>query len=252
MSLKFFVNAEELASELKAFKAEAEKAIEEGVKKLSLMTHAKITELANENLGQTRKIYLDNLSYDEVVPGLWVVSLDEKAMWIEDGRKSGSMVDDLLKNSPNVAKDGSRYKAIPFDHAKAPSQQTPFARSMTNLVKNELKKKGIPFKKLEFTHTGSPRLGLLHQMNVESPRPSARASHPALAALSVYQTRTSTGAVRRDILTFRMVSDKHKSQDKWVHPGREASNFFEEALRWAENEFETTILPQIMSDFDKK
>ena len=201
-NLKFFVNAEEIAAQFDELKAEVQKAVTESVKQLSVMTHAKVAELAQEKLTQTRKTYADALDYQEVAPGIWVVSLDEKGMWIEEGRKSGDMTEDLLRKGAHISKDGSRYKAIPFDYGKPPSQQDGFTKSMIGKIKSELKKQNIPFKKLELTPEGSPRLGRLHTMDISSPYPSSRASHPALAGLSIYQTKTSSGSVRRDILTF--------------------------------------------------
>lgn len=248
MNLKFFVNAEQLASQMNSFKEEAQKAIEDAVKQLSAMTHAKVVELAQEKLKTTRKIYTNNLDYAEVAPGVWVVSLDQPALWIEEGRKSGSMVEDLLRNNAKTAKDGSRYKAIPFEHSKKPSEMDPFARNLVAKIKSELKKANIPFKKLELNPDGSPRTGKLHTMNISSPHPSSRASHEALAGLTIYQTKTSKGNVRRDIMTFRVVSSKHEGK-KWIHPGRDGEKFFEKALEWAEKEWESSILPQIMERF---
>lgn len=250
MNLKFFINAEELAKSLNEFKEEAQKALEEGVRQLSVMTHAKVVELAQEKLKSTRKTYTDNLDYEEVSPGVWVVSLDKPALWIEEGRKSGDMTEDLLRKNAKVSKDGSRYKSIPFEHSKPPSQMDPFSRMLVDKVKFELKKANIPFKKLELDPKGSPRLGKLHTLNISSPFPSSRASHEALHGLTIYQTMGPKGKVRRDILTFRTVSDKHKGK-KWIHPGKEGEKFFEKALEWAEKEWETSILPEIMSRFDR-
>jgi hypothetical protein len=246
-NLKFFINAEELAKEMKDFKVEVVQALEDGVRQLSAMTYAKVTELAQEKLTATRKIYTDNLEYKEVSPGLWVVSLDEPALWIEDGRKSGSMLNDLLRKGAKTSKDGHRYKAIPFDHGKPPSQMDPFARMLVAKVRSELKKASIPFKKLEYTPEGSPRLGKLHTMNISSPYPSKVASHQALWGLNIYQTKTVGGEVKRDIMTFRMASDAHP--EKWIHPGRPPAEFFETALIWAEKEFEDNILPAILAKF---
>lgn len=233
---------------MNSFKEEAQKAIEDAVKQLSAMTHAKVVELAQEKLKTTRKVYTDNLDYAEVAPGVWVVSLDQPALWIEEGRKSGSMVEDLLRNNAKTAKDGSRYKAIPFEHSKKPSEMDPFARNLVAKIRSELKKANIPFKKLELNPDGSPRIGKLHTMNISSPHPSSRASHEALAGLTIYQTKTSKGNVRRDIMTFRVVSSKHEGK-KWIHPGRDGEKFFEKALEWAEKEWESSILPQIMERF---
>jgi len=250
-NLKFFINAEEIAATMKEFKVEVQAALEESVRGVAAMTHAKVTELAQQKLGQTRKIYTDNLDFKEVSPNVWVVSLDQPAMWIEEGRKSGDMTEDLLRKGAHISKEGNRYKAIPFDQAKKPSQTSGFEKNLIAKLKSELKKAGIPYKKLEFNPDGSPRIGRLHTLNISSAYPSPRASHEALAGVNIYQSKTASGNVRRDIMTFRIVSDKHKGS-KWVHPGREASKFFEEALAWSEQEFEQNILPSILARFDKK
>lgn len=250
MNLKFFVNAQQIADQMDNFKEEIKAAVEESVRQLSAMTHAKVVELAQSNLTSTRKIYTDNLDYKEVVPGLWVVSLDQPALWIEDGRKAGDMTADLLKKGAHVAKDGSRYKAIPFDYGKPSSQMDPSTRMLVSKIKSELKKAGIPFKKIEYNADGSPRIGKLHTLNISSPHPSPRASHPALAGLTIYQSKGANGKIRRDIMTFRTVSDHHKGT-KWIHPGRDAEHFFEQALQWAEEQWERDILPQVLDKYGK-
>lgn len=250
-NLRFFVDADAIASEFNELKEEVKKAMEDGVKQVASMTYAKTQELASSKLNSTRKTYMDNLEFKEVAPGIWVVSLDEKAMWIEEGRKSGDMTEDLLKKNYKIAKDGSRYKAIPFDQAK-PTSQTPMsARMFANQVKTELRARNIPYKKIEYNPDGSPRLGKLHTINdISSLRPSARASHGALAGLSIYQSQTKSGNVRRDIMTFRVVSSKHKGS-KWIHPGLEAKKFMDEALEWASDIWDKEILPAILERFDK-
>lgn len=249
-NLKFFINAEEIAAEFQHFKVEVEEALTESVKALAASTHAKAIEIANKELHSRRQTYLDNLNFEEVTPGLWVVSLDEPAMWIEEGRKSGSMVEDLLRHGAKTAKDGSRYKSIPFDHGKSPANLTPFGRQMVTKIKSSLKSFNVPFKKIEYNKDGSPRLGKLHTLDIPSPKPTSRASTPALFGVSVYQSQGANGKVRRDILTFRTVSSKHEGS-KWIHPGLEGEKILDQALAWAEKTFESEILPQIYERFGK-
>lgn len=249
MKLNFFIDAKALAAEMKNFQAEVERAIEDSVKSVAAMTHAKVVELATEKLNTRRRAYLDNLDFEEVVPGVWVISLDDQAMWIEEGRKSGDMTEDLLRKGAKTAKDGSRYKAIPFDQAKPPSQTSQFGKEMVRKLKSELKKYGVPYKKLEYNADGSPRIGKLHEFNIESPRPTSRASTPALYGVSIYQSMGKSGRVKRDIMTFRMVSSKHKGT-KWIHPGLDGEKFFEQAYEWATQTFEKEILPKIYEKFN--
>lgn len=246
--LKFFINAQELASQFGEFKASVQVELEKGVQALSAMTHAKVSELASNSLSTSREKYLKALDYQEVAPGVWVVSLDESMLWLEDGRKAGDMTEDLLKKNAKTAKDGSRYKSIPFDQAKPTSQQNQFSRDMTKLIKDTLRRENRPYKKLELNADGSPRIGKIGSFDIDSPLPSSRANTPALFGLSIYQTKTASGRVRKDIVTFRTVSSKMKGQ-KWIHPGIEAKKFMDKSLEWAEKEWETSILPAILEKF---
>jgi hypothetical protein len=50
----------------------------------------------------------------------------------------------------------------------------------------------------------------------------------------------------RHITTFRVASSKHKGTGRWVHPGLQARNFFEEGYDWAKMTFEQQMVPQIL------
>jgi hypothetical protein len=250
-NLRFFVDAEAIAKEFGELKKEVEEALTQGVKQVASMTHAKTQELASEKLKSTRQLYLNNLEFKEIEMGIWVVSLDQPALFIEEGRKSGSMIPDLLRRNAKTAKDGSRYKAIPFQHNKPPSQTPRKSEEIVSLVKSELKARNIPYKKIEHNADGSPRLGRLHVIkDIQSPRPSARASHGVLDSLTIYQTKLPSGKIRRDIMTFRVASTKHEGS-KWIHPGMEGKKFMDEALEWAEKIFNDEILPSILEKYTK-
>jgi hypothetical protein len=250
-NLRFFVDAEAIAKEFGELKKEVEEALTQGVKQVASMTHAKTQELASEKLKSTRQLYLNNLEFKEIEMGIWVVSLDQPALFIEEGRKSGSMIPDLLRRNAKTAKDGSRYKAIPFQHNKPPSQTPRKSEEIVSLVKSELKARNIPYKKIEYNADGSPKLGRLHVIkDIQSPRPSARASHGVLDSLTIYQTKLPSGKIRRDIMTFRVASTKHEGS-KWIHPGMEGKKFMDEALEWAEKIFNDEILPSILEKYTK-
>jgi len=249
--LKFEIDIEALAA---TFKEEAEKvqeALYEGVKALSAMTYARTVELANEKLHTTREDYIEALDYKEISKGVWVVSLSEKMLWIEEGKDAGSMIDDLLKKNPKTAKDGTKYKVIPFEHSKSPSRMTPMHQSLVEDLKKELKSRSIPFKKIEKNADGSPRVGKLHSLNIASPLPTPRASHPIFHGLTIYQSKTPSGKVRRDIMTFRIASEKHKQTGKWVYPGLEAYKLMDKAFEASVKEFEDQILPSILAKYEK-
>jgi hypothetical protein len=250
-NIKIQINVDAIAESLNLIKEEIQQAVDAGVQKLASATHAHVIELAQERLHTTRDKYLEALSFEEIVPGVYVVSLDlDKAGWIEEGKPSGSMLDDLLRYDAKTSKDGNRYKVIPFEHSKAPSQMNDKAKKYVSTIKAELKKRGLPYKKLEYGPDGSPRIGKLHQFNIKSTYPSARAKTPALYGLTIYQHKDErTGKVRRDIMTFRIASDKHRAEGLWFHPGIEPRKFLDKAAEWAVKTFENEILPTILEQF---
>jgi hypothetical protein len=249
--LKFEIDIEALAATFKEEAQKVQEALYEGVKALSAMTYARTVELANEKLHTTREQYIEALDYKEISKGVWVVSLSEKMLWLEEGKDAGSMVDDLLKKNPKTAKDGTKYKVIPFEHSKSPSRMTPMHQSLVEDLKKELKSRSIPFKKIEKNADGSPRVGKLHSLNIASPLPTPRASHPIFHGLTIYQSKTPSGKMRRDIMTFRIVSEKHKQTGKWVYPGLEAYKLMDKAFEASVKEFEDQILPSILAKYEK-
>jgi len=79
---------------------------------------------------------------------------------------------------------------------------------------------------------------------------------PFLQGIRVYQKRVkddSTGhsKVSRGIMTFRVASSKHKGTGRWVHPGLQARNFFDEAADWALEQWEKRIVPDILTRFNQ-
>jgi hypothetical protein len=49
-------------------------------------------------------------------------------------------------------------------------------------------------------------------------------------------------------MTFRTVSEDHKAQGRWFHPGLEAKNFLDQSFRWAEARWENEILPALLKN----
>lgn len=243
MDFSFKVNVDTLARQLDQDVETLNQKLHEAVAGLAAQTHAKVVELAQQNLHSTREQYLDNLDFYPLAHNVWVVVLNEPAMWIESGMEPRSMVDDLLRTGAKVSKDGSRYKSIPFGHAQ-PETQTPVAlRSMEETLKSELRKRKIPVTKIEKNPDGSPKLGLLHKFDVNSER-KGPTGIPLLHGVRVYQRRQKPeGPVSRSIMTFRTVSSKHKAQGRWFHPGLDARNFLDRAFTWAEQTWQNEILP---------
>lgn len=246
MSLKIKIDTAGLAAQFKEFALEVEQDIKKGVANLATITHAKVAEMASEELRSTRQPFLDNLGFEEIADGVWVVSVDEKAMFIEEGLNQGfDMKPGLLKNG-KTSKKGYKYRVVPFEHSKAPSQLTESAQAIVSQIRSNLKKEKVPFKKIEKNPDGSPRLGKLHTLNWKSSIPG-KGNTPVLKGVNIYQTLTKTGNVRRDILTFRTVTGDPIQADKWKHPGLTGKKFLDRAFTWALKEWEERILPEIMN-----
>lgn len=251
MSLKFNIDAGKIAEQFKAFALEVEKDLQKAVANLAAMTDAKVKEFASQDLKTSRQPFMDSLGFEEVAPGVWVISVDESGLWIEEGiEPNKDMKPALLAEGFKTSKEGHRYKAIHFDYGKAPSQMTPSTQQLVAHLKQSLKKEKVPFKKIEREANGSPKVGKLHEFDFGNPSGRmggpGKGNTPAFKNLSIYQSITATGNVRRDILTFRTVSSGPKSAGKWHHPGAEGKKFLDRALEWAMGEWEKTILPEVM------
>ena len=254
---------------VKGFDKSVHKAMQDAARDLTTQTHAHILEEVQAKLHSTRQKYVDALSFKQVDSDTWVIELGKDAMFIEEGIKPNmDMLDGLLKSpKAKIAKDGSRYIVVPFEHKKGATSQTPAQSTLTNTIKSEMKKRKIPYGKLENGADGKPKTGLLHSFDImKQPvktAPGAGSGHgpigsvkqgptgiPHLQGVRVYQTKVKGAngkeSVKKSIMTFRIASSKMKGQGRWVHPGLEAKKFLDEAADWALKEFETRIKDQIL------
>lgn len=248
-------------------KPAVEKAMKDAVRKLTTATHGHILEEASSKLKSSRQKYLDALSFEQVNEDTWFVALSPSAFFIEEGLPANhEMIDDLLKQGRpdpsrpggapkgqiKTAKDGSRYRVIPFQHNKGPSQQTNKQKSLTDMVKGEMSARGIPYGSIEKNGAGQPKTGMLHSFDVVkrggAAPPISKSGISLLQGVRVYQTKVQDKqgkeTVKRGVFTFRIVSSKQKGTGKWVHPGIQAKKFMDEAFKWAVNEWETKIGPE--------
>lgn len=250
MSLKIKIDVASIASQFKDLILEVEQDLNKGVANLAAITHAKVAEMANQELKSSRKTFMDNLGFEEISSGLWVVSVDQGGLWVEEGIEPNmDMKPGLLKNATQTSKEGFKYKVIPFDHGKAPSQLNGYAQNLVTKIRSDLKKQGIPFKKIENDAQGNPKTGKLHSFPNGI---NGNESNPDLRGVSIYQTLTKTGDIRRDVLTFRTVSGGPASAGKWIHPGVTPKKFLDRAGDWAIKEWEDKILPEILSKYSEK
>jgi len=247
---KIEIDAKKIASEFGDMQKEVESAVTKAVGALAAATHAKANELATEKLKSTASMYKDALSFEKIEKNIWVVALDmKKAGWIEDGRKSGFMEELLRGKSSKTNARGKKYAIIPFKHNKNPTDQTPKAQELAGQIKNFLKSEKINVRKLEFNPDGSPKLGLLHKFDLDSARPTEKSKYPALKGVSIYQRMDEKGKVKRDIMTFRVITEDHKGEGRWNHPGSKGVFIIDQCYEWAMREFDSAILPSVLEKF---
>lgn len=247
----------------------AKRALKNAGSMLTAQTREHIVEEANKRLKTRRQMYIDGLSAFQENEHTWVISLDAKVRWIDDGLQPHNMLNDLLKKAKKVnEKTGGRYVAIPFQHKKGPTQMTPAQKTLTDTIKAEMKKFGVPYGKIETHPDGTPRMGVLHRFDISQvPLKSAQGAGqgwgpigevrqgptgiPFLQGVQVRQRmaidKKGKEYVAREIMTFRIASDSQRSQPgRWDHPGLPAVPLIEEAAQWAKDHWEKEVSPKIM------
>jgi hypothetical protein len=251
-NLYFQVDASMFENVLEEFRNDLQKDLNEAIKHLTDITLEKTLEFAEQGLKTTFEVYKDNLSSRQESAGVYIISLKQKALWIEEGLPPEFDLKPGILNGKNAKMnaEGHKYAVVPFKHNKGPSQNTPKAQELVDQVKSVLRQENISFGKIEKHANGSPRFGLLHKIDIDSDKPTAKASTGALQGISIYQRggfdKKGQAEVQRGIYTFRTVTDGPASKDKWIHPGTEAKKFMDKALEWAEDHFEREILPMIL------
>lgn len=276
----FFINVD--ISELKdltSLGTVAQKAMTEAARNLAMQTHAHIVEQANQKLHTRRQMFVDALNMFAVSDDTFVVSLNASARWIDDGLPERNMIDDLLSQRnpkskpPKEAKDGSRYRVIPFEHGGGATQNTPAQMTLLDTIKQTLKKENVPYKKLEKDESGKPKLGKLHSFDIMTepnkteegpgqgwgPKGEVRqgfsedrkSGTPFLQGLNIYQRKVKDKqgkeSVKRFIMTFRIVSSKHKQQPgRWDAPALPPVNIMDEAAEWARQTWEKSVAPELL------
>lgn len=244
------IDVKALASRFKEIQKQVEKALNDAIGGLAASTHARALELANEKLNSLSEQYKDALSFEHVSDNIWVVSLNmDKAGFIEAGRSSGFQRELLNGKSAKTNLKGEKYAVIPFHHNKSPSKQTVKAQNYANQIKSFLKEKNIDWKKLEFNSDGSPKLGLLHKFDIPSEKPTAKASHPALSGVAIYQKKNEKGKVEKSVMTFRVITEQHEKDGRWFHPGLKGVHIIDECYKWALDTWDSKILPAILEKF---
>lgn len=317
-AFRFRVDVSEVAEHLGRTREEIEDKVVGGVETLSIAAHAYIVNLANTTFGSgnfKRQYYLGigpygknahgtstkdpridqtvkNLRWIKISDGIWMVELDENAKWLEDGRKETFMGDWLLKpgaKGVKRAKDGSLYRVIPFKETEGGKTAAGASPVLADIVMQHAKSQRISLKKIETNPDSTPKLGILHKLDIrpgDAPgyAPGAIYSKPrttedsiatgqggtplpphagifklsgAVVAQNAYDKKTGElitnpqraqkmiaskkAKVKKETVVFRVISSKHKHENRWMYPEVEGANFFQKAYEHAEQQWASIV-----------
>lgn len=163
---------------------------------------------------------------------------------------NSGFMDELLKNA-KTSKDGKRYKVIPFKHETSNKGSTGSGSDLVAELKTFLRSKNQPYSKtrsLEVDSKGSPRVGKIASFGIKDMAKQSK----NLQGLSIYQNKNpKTGQVERNIMTFRVISEKHRDEGKWNHPGRPAEKILDDTFEYIQKSWQQEILPALKEKYKK-
>jgi hypothetical protein len=244
----------DLKKDIEKIKNNIKEDVKLAIKTLGSSTLKKAEELAEQHLSNKKlNIYKSALKLEQISEEIVVISLDEKAFWIENGRKSGFM-DELLKSGVRTSKDGSKYRIIPMQESKEQLKVASIGENLASQLKDFLKSKNVRTGKnnLDLDEKGSPRVGKIHTFNIKDLRDKKQISDN-ISRISVFQNKNpKTGKVEKSITAFRVISEKHKESGKWVHPGTVPVKILEKAFKWSEQLWQNELFPAIKAKYEDK
>jgi hypothetical protein len=252
--LKLEINAEEILSQVTQAKEEAKKDVIQAVEKLTMMTYGFIVADAEKLPDQVGRAYRKALHQPDPVSSdsdvnVWIISLDESAMWIEEH------LPEKIDMKPNLLK-GKKYVRVPFRYASKGGGAVPRSSASEGLlmeIKQVLKDKhGKDDSFLLKTEKSGKKVktGKLHEFDMSGEnrfmswkKRNEKETHP-LKRLSIFQTQNKAGRTKRDVLVFRTVSAGDASTGKWMHPGLN-KQLMDAAMKRAEQEWESIMKPEL-------
>jgi len=231
---------------------------------------AKGVEFAHERLHSRLEPFMKAYHKpEEQENNTWVINLEDKWRWIDEGLPAGDMLEAILKSDKA---DEHGNVIVPFKHGpgKGPAQTTPAQLDLINTIKSEMRKRNIPFGKIEMDMNGKAKMGKLHSFNImDQPKktrqgpwqgwgPIGRVRQgptgiPFLRGVNVYQKedKESKFGAKKEIFTFRTASPKQRGKGMWQHPGLPGTKIFDDIEKWGQDHAEEMIVPKIMAEIDK-
>jgi hypothetical protein len=258
-NVHFSLNTDEIAETFHLFRQEVEQELNEAARNLANQTYTFLLEMVQNELHSTRNTYLQALTpFKEIAPGVFVCTLEQSAIFIEDGLPENfDMKPGLLKNG-KVGKNGIRYRIIPFEHNGPAQDRTVNMSNMREQLQKGYKEKfGKGASLFGKTTDGAGNLKhgrTIKDLDLGGPIPG-RGNTPIGQNVNAFQRVTGqnkkgqrTGTL--SVKTFRTVTSGPKSQGKWIHPGLQAKNFFERAKEHAMAIWESQVLPEALKNIE--
>lgn len=252
-------------------KSVTDNVMQKAARDLTAATHARIVEIASQKLHSRRSMFLDGLSMFQMDENTFVINLDAKAKWIDEGMSEHSMLDALLRSpkAKHSKKDGHAYIVVPFQHNQGKQSMTPAQQNLLQTIKKELAKVDASPEGIEMDAGGQPKWGLVRSMDITNKPISTGALRigrgprgavaqgitgtPLLSGISIYQKpvpdHSAAGSTKaaRFVMTFRVATEKHRGEGRWFHPGTEATNIMQDGLTWALDRWNSKIAPGLIA-----
>lgn len=265
MSLTLTIKSSDIAKDIEQkIKKKIEADLIKAVETLANGAAKHAEKLAKERMPKSLgNIYTNNIYVEQISDNIMEVGIRKEAYWLENGRKGGFMEELLNRKSGSEVKtdkEGNRYRVIPFEHSTGTKDMSSSSDSQDLIkeLKGFLKSKGVNYSKtrgLSLDESGSPRIGKTHSFSIKDmrgKRKNAKDLSQNLQGVSVHQSlNEKTGRIERNIMTFRVISEKHKGS-KWEHPGRPGEKILEDVYRWVEDTWRKDILPSLKDKYESK
>jgi hypothetical protein len=264
MNLKLYIKSSDVLKEAtEKVKKKIEDDLKNSVKVLGKGALKEAEKLAQENLPTSlENIYKDSLYIEELSENMVAIGVREDAEWIEKGRRGGFMEELLNRKSGSEvkeSKDGNKYRVIPFKHSTEISKKSSSGNELVNELKTFLRRQGVPYSKsraLALDENGSPRIGKIHSFNIMEMRNKGKKGAASLSrnlqGVSIFQNKNPiTGKVERNIMTFRVISEKHRGS-KWEHPGRNGEEILSKTFQWVQDTWQRDLLPELKRKYGKR
>jgi hypothetical protein len=220
-----------LNKDIKDFTEDMIQRAKQGVQVLAAQTHGLVLERAQSQLKSRRSTYVKAVGIQKISSSaddeIWSVSLERSAQWIEDGLPQRNMISKFLASpKAKTTKDGGKMLVIPFEHSKAPSEMSLAQSKLADLVRVGMKENG--YNKTINGPDGHPKVGRVGSFNIAN-GPKSRHGTDILKGVTVYQraVKTESGKtmIKKDVMTFRIVSSKQKSP-MWDYPQLPPADIF--------------------------